>query len=103
MSNISFFLSSSNYTHKYCTQVEHKRNQIQFYKVAFGFEDLKSRDLRNNCYYKFLIRILTTHDEFSFENFTPTKHLCYDLEITLHSVFQIQIVIRLKPVNEFHL
>jgi hypothetical protein len=32
-------------------------------QVAFGFEDLKSRDLKNHCWYKLLNINLTTHND----------------------------------------
>jgi hypothetical protein len=44
-------------------------------KVAFGFKDLKSRDLKNNFSYKWLDINLTTHVDVNFGDFVQTKIL----------------------------
>lgn len=50
----------------------------KFFQVAFGCEDLKSRDLKNKCYYLYDMNF-TIQGSLSFGNFAVTKKIVIKL------------------------
>ena len=52
---------------------------LKFTLIAVGFENLKSRDLKNitsiNCYIYIYIYNITTHDDVGFEDFVQIKKI----------------------------